>query len=399
MKILLVLIVFVGSGVWATPNNSTKNLHPATGLSFVDFVKYFGYPIEVYENIQTEDGYLLTMHRIPHGKNNADQPKKGVVLLVHCLTCSATIYTMYGPEKGLAFILADQGYDVWMPNARGTEFSRKHISMNPDDKTGAFWRFSWHEIAYYDLPASIEVVKENTGVEKMMYVGFSQGTTTFTVLAATRPEYNDLFSLSVLLAPGTYFANIKNSFLLLLAKHLDPLMELVKDIMWFEFLPNYHLFDALAVFCNGFGQEFCTEFFLTFLGVSPDQLEQSWLPVFATFIPSGCSANQLIHYGQLIVSKKFQQYDYGLEENLAEYGTPTPPEYDVSKITTPVAIFYGANDEIITDDVENFAADLPNLIHLQLVDDPMFNHIDFILNANVIELVYNDVLALMSKYV
>ena len=39
----------------------------------------------------------------------------------------------------LAFTLSDKGYDVWMGNARGTIFSKKHESLSTSDPQ--FWNF------------------------------------------------------------------------------------------------------------------------------------------------------------------------------------------------------------------------------------------------------------------
>ena len=33
------------------------------------------------------------------------------------------------PSQSLAFLLADNGFDVWVANTRGTKYSRRHISL------------------------------------------------------------------------------------------------------------------------------------------------------------------------------------------------------------------------------------------------------------------------------
>lgn len=101
-----------------------------------------GYPIEEHVNIQTEDGYLLDIHRIPHGKDNGNETNKPVVFLMHGLLCSSADWVNMGPEKALAYILADAGYDVWMGNARGNTWSRKHITYNPNTDSD-FWKFRY----------------------------------------------------------------------------------------------------------------------------------------------------------------------------------------------------------------------------------------------------------------
>lgn len=37
------------------------------------------------------------------------------------------------PDQSLAFLLADNGFDVWIANTRGTRYSRGHVSLSPDD--------------------------------------------------------------------------------------------------------------------------------------------------------------------------------------------------------------------------------------------------------------------------
>lgn len=40
----------------------------------------------------------------------------------------------------------------------------------------------------------------------------------------------------------------------------------------------------------------------------------------------------------------FRRFDYGKQGNLRQYGSEEPPEYDLNKITAPVAYFWGIND-------------------------------------------------------
>lgn len=64
---------------------------------------------------------------------------------------------------------------MWFGNSRGNTFSKNHTTLSTSDVE--FWRFSFDEMARYDLPASIDHVLSVNGAEKLVYVGHSQGTT------------------------------------------------------------------------------------------------------------------------------------------------------------------------------------------------------------------------------
>lgn len=88
----------------------------------------------------TEDGYMLDLQRIKHGKRKQFDKTGPVVFLMHGLLTSAENFVII--KDGLPFILADAGYDVWMGNARGNRYSQKHISLNPSVNS-SYWDFSY----------------------------------------------------------------------------------------------------------------------------------------------------------------------------------------------------------------------------------------------------------------
>lgn len=109
--------------------------------------------------------------------------------------------------------MADAGFDVWLPNSRGTTYSRKHARLNPDDPFSGYWNFSWTEMGIYDHPAVIDYVLMRTESKTMNFIGHSQGTTSLLVLLSMKPEYNEKISIASLMAPIAYL------------KHTQPLQK------------------------------------------------------------------------------------------------------------------------------------------------------------------------------
>lgn len=67
---------------------------------------------------------------------------------------------------------------------------------------------------------------------------------------------------------------------------------------------------------------------------------------FVARFPCGSSVKNLNHFGQLIKSDKFCKFDYGQAKNLQIYGTKTPPNYNLTKITEPIHLFVGEYDRL-----------------------------------------------------
>ncbi|MEQ2206640.1 hypothetical protein XENOCAPTIV_000993, partial [Xenoophorus captivus] len=154
-------------------------LDPEVDMNITEIIQRWGYPAEEHE-VLTEDGYILSVNRIPHGlKHTAGL--RSAVFLQHGLLAAGSNWITNLPNSSLGYVLADAGYDVWIGNSRGNTWSRKHQTLSPDLED--FWRFSYDEMALKDLPAVVNHILKVTGQEQIFYVGHSQGTT-----IGTRPS-------------------------------------------------------------------------------------------------------------------------------------------------------------------------------------------------------------------
>ncbi|RZB40755.1 Abhydro lipase domain containing protein, partial [Asbolus verrucosus] len=365
---------------------------------FPELIRKYGYPCEEY-HVTTSDGYILTLHRIPHGRHS-DKVSSKVVFVQHGLISSSADFIITGVDHGLGYILADEGYDVWMGNARGNKLSRNHTTLDPNTSS-EFWQFSWHQIGIIDLPTMIDFVLEKTGQTDLYYVGHSQGTTSFYVMASMLPEYNAKIKAQFSLAPIAFMNHMTSPLMHIIAFWTGPLDVLTSLIGLNEFLPSTEFMAmAGALFCgdDDVTQALCTNGLFIVCGFSPSEMNATLLPVISGHTPAGASIKQIIHYGQEIVSGHFRQFDFGLA-NLDIYGSLVPPDYDLSAITAPVYLLYSHNDWLAGEvDVVKLCEKLGNCAEKFLISEDTFNHLDFVVGIRAPELVYNKLISLMAKH-
>lgn len=204
MKVILILLATVNLVLCDQPFDDVLQLVGQAG--------YFGES----HLAETEDGYILKVHRVL-AKNGPS--KRYPVFLMHGLIATSADYVMTGQKSALAYFLADNGYDVWMGNARGSKHSMNHRHLSTDSPE--FWTFSWNEIGHYDVPAMIDLVLNKTGSPKTFYVGHSQGTTSFLVFMSTRPQYNEKIIQSHLFAPAGFMKHIPHPAIFTLSNYTN----------------------------------------------------------------------------------------------------------------------------------------------------------------------------------
>uniref|UniRef100_T1JLT0 Uncharacterized protein n=1 Tax=Strigamia maritima TaxID=126957 RepID=T1JLT0_STRMM len=139
----------------------------------------------------------------------------------------------------------------------------------------------------------------------------------------------------------------------------------------------------------------CGNFFATLEGYDPYLINKSQMPVFVAACRNGGSAKTYSHLAQIRAYKKMHKYDYGEMMNQKLYNSSMPPAYNLSEISVPVFIFYGANDAAADPlDVELFSQELRNLKAKELFPWPLCSHSDFMVAMNIKELIYDKQFAL-----
>uniref|UniRef100_A0A1I8MQ42 Lipase n=1 Tax=Musca domestica TaxID=7370 RepID=A0A1I8MQ42_MUSDO len=360
-------------------------------IIILDRVLEVGYPCEEHE-VETEDGYFLKIYRIPDSPKSIVQSpspsssrQRPLVLLEHGLMGTSDTWILNGPESSLPFLLADRGYDVWLGNARGNLYARKHRRLSIHQ--GDFWRFSWHEIGYYDLAATIDYILQNAtevAEKSLHYVGHSQGTTILTVLMTMREEYQQYLRTVNLWSPVIFLDNTENRLLKVLSPYMGYYNIVTEKFSRQEFVPFNELFDLLKYSaCQKESQlhAFCSPLAIMIEGTYHNK-NRSALQLCLETHPGGISTEQFLHFMQVIYSSEFRQYDFGLFENFARYSQAYPPRYPLERIHKLLHIWYSRGDETVKpQDVHRFAAGMPAVV-LHRISDDNWSHSDYMFGLN-----------------
>ncbi|NWU91770.1 LICH hydrolase, partial [Upupa epops] len=368
-----------------------RSRNPECFMNVSEMISYHGYPSEEYQ-VPTDDGYILGVFRIPAGRNSRSTGKKPAVLLHHGALGDCIQWISNLPNNSLGFILADAGYDVWMGNSRGNTWSLKHKTLKPSQKE--FWQFSFNEIGKYDIPAELYFVMNKTGQKDVYYISHSEASAAGFVAFSIYPELAHRVKVFFALAPvatGTY----ANSPLVAVIRFPKPLLRFVigdKGVLQ----QNALLKGLLIPFCGTLGKV-CGSIFCYVTGVTVQNCGESRIDVYVGHSPSGMSAQNVFHWHQIIYADRFQAYDYGPKENMKKYNQSAPPEYQIEKISTPIAVWSGGRDKFA--DPKDTAKLLPRIANLIYHEHfPSWGHLDFLYGLDAAEKLYGKILELLLKY-
>ncbi|KAL5475602.1 hypothetical protein EMCRGX_G025434 [Ephydatia muelleri] len=389
--ILVVVLVRVSDALSRAP----PRIDPEANYDVIQLITSKGYPAEQHY-ATTPDGYILGLQRIPYGRGQTPGPRP-VVFLQHGLLCSAADWVVNLANESFGFILADAGFDVWLGNVRGNTYSLNHTKLTPKDKE--FWLFSFDEHALIDLPTMLNHALSVSGQSQLFYAGHSQGTVMgfagFTANKTLASQINAFIAL----APVTTVKHVEGALAVIAPfyKWFLPALDAIGDG---EFLPNSQLLDDLAKYVcpDQVIDDICENVIFLICGFNKDNINITRLDVYYSHTPAGTSVQNLVHFSQEVLDGYFCKYDYGsAEANIAHYGTPTPPSYNVTELTVPTMLFTGGNDWLA--DPTDVAELIPKIKSVTIYDKniPQYEHLDFLWGLDAATDVYEEAIAIMKQ--
>uniref|UniRef100_A0A4W6G2F0 Lipase n=1 Tax=Lates calcarifer TaxID=8187 RepID=A0A4W6G2F0_LATCA len=427
MMLCVVVCALFLCGVHAGPTDVHRRFHklqqrldPEVHMNISEIIRRWGYPAEEHE-VLTEDGYILTVNRIPQGLRCSAGPRPAV-FLQHGLLAAGSNWITNLPNSSLGYVLADAGYDVWMGNSRGNTWSRKHQTLKPDQED--FWRFSHDEMALKDLPAVINYILKVTGQEQIYYIGHSQGTTigntqyqstvvTWTI-TVTYCNCNSLSYFPAFIAFSTlpdlaskiklFFGLAPVATVAFTSSPMTKLSILPDFLIWDlfgrrDFLPQSYMIEWFAehVCAKQVLSELCGNIFFILCGFDEKNLNVTRTPVYTTHCPAGTSVQNMVHWAQAVHKGKLMAFDFGAAGNMKHYNQSTPPEYHVQDMKVPTALFSGGQDTLADPkDVAVLLTQVPNLVFHQEIKH--WDHLDFIWGLDAPEQMFPSILKLLQEH-
>jgi len=328
--------------------NNTLEKHEQyddTNHNFSEICEEHGYRHEKHL-VHTDDSYILRLDRVLPASQTV---VKGVVFMMHGIEDSSIEWVINSEPLAPAFILSRAGFDVWLGNNRGNDFSLGHENLTIQDE--AYWDFDWEEMGIYDIPAFVNYILQATNKDIIdAYIGHSEGTTQFFAGASLLPEYYAAhIGLFVALAPVVRLDHSTNKAMVYFARKgvLRVSTKLIQTLGLYDLMSSSHTSKwILGKFCGALPRlcQFINQGFVDWSG-EVDNLDREADKM--AHDPAGSGWRNLIHYGQIIRAKRFQRFDYGEEENQRRYGgSSTPPMYDLTQIQNSIAVYHGDLDAL-----------------------------------------------------
>ncbi|CAG2172360.1 unnamed protein product, partial [Oppiella nova] len=213
--------------------------------------------------------------------------------------------------QNLAFTLSACGYDVWLPNFRGTTYSMGHLILDPVFNQ-TYWQYTFTELGLYDVPAVVQYVLRVTDKSSVAYIGHSLGSTAMFIQLSLIPEFERLVKPFIALAPFVFMSHMTST--LRYALPFEPTLSSYTIPIGIPV--TIAQFIGVWMCGNQYFRQLCADmFFYSASGYDPDNLNTTRIPIYVSHTGAPYSSWVYAHVGQLIRDRGFRLFDYGVEGN------------------------------------------------------------------------------------
>lgn len=259
---------------------------------------------------------------------------------MHGFLGTAADYLLNGPSISLALLLANDGYQVFLGNVRGSKFCMNHKKLDP--LSSEFWRFSLDEIAMFDLPAIIDYILLITNEKGIFYVGHNQGATILLILLSNQPaDYNSKILQAHFLSP-IVFMDYPHPILSFNALGYEESFKILKN---YNFVSMADFTKRITeTYCDtSNGPRFCLRLYEFIFGRNrvEAEIDPKILLQVPAFISPTASVRQYLHFLQIYRSGKFQSYRNSRLDK-------EPREFLLRNVRVPLYLYHASEDLIVS---------------------------------------------------
>ncbi|KKY33914.1 putative sterol esterase tgl1 [Diaporthe ampelina] len=373
----------------------SKSIRNAT--DFVELCELYGYTAEEHV-VQTDDGYLLGLHRLAWKRGEEDikinsgpnSVQKRVIYLHHGLLMNSEVWVcLTDAQKVLPFILVERGFDVWLGNNRGNKYSKKSVRSAPTSLE--FWNFSIDEFAFHDIPNSIEYVLSSTGQPSLSYIGFSQGTAQAFAALSIHPKLNQQVNVFIALAPAMSPPGLANGIADALIKASPQVLFLMfgrRSILSSAPLWESLVYPPLYIKILDMGMKFLFNW-------KGNNITHAQKLAAYPHLYSFTSTKSVVHWFQIIRTKSFQMFDDDPPLTIGTNSRFTKvAKYPTRNIKTPIVLVYGGSDSLV--DIKAMLRELPPTT--VATEIPHYEHLDFLWAKDVAAQVFPHVFDALDSF-
>ena len=148
-------------------------------------------------SVTTSDGYILTMMKMWNDSEEMQEKREEFemepIFLQHGLAMWGGSFFEFPLPEGsedlryTPYILADEGYVVYIGSGRGSIYSQQHETLDATEDAEEFWDFSYQDFDK-DVLAELAAMYEDAGDTKGYYFGYSEGTILFLAAMSEQEE-------------------------------------------------------------------------------------------------------------------------------------------------------------------------------------------------------------------